>query len=352
MRFIGNKDRLIDRIYETLDAHKVSGETFYDFFAGTATVGRYFKEKGYNVCSSDIMYFSYCLQRAYIQNNDRPTFEKLFRYLKLTDNNQSAFEVIIAYLNDIKPAKGFIYQHYSPQGSSQLASPRMYFSNENAKKIDAIRQTIEHFNEENLLTEDEYFVLIACLVESVGFYSNIAGVYAAYHKKWDPRAVKPFTLRAIVLSTNYSHAGKAYNLDSMDMLDSIDVDILYLDPPYNARQYAPNYHILETIAKYDNPDIKGMTGMRDYKEQKSTFCNAKTAISDLDKIAKTAKFKYLLLSYNNECIMLTEDILRTLGNYGKTDLVEYDYRRFKSNNNGEGKTQKHIKEQLYILKKS
>ena len=72
----------------------------------------------------------------------------------------------------------------------------------------------------------------------------------------------------------------------MELIDNIDVDILYLDPPYNHRQYAPNYHLLETIALYDNPKIKGITGMRDYKNQKSEFCNKDTALQALEKIAK------------------------------------------------------------------
>jgi adenine-specific DNA-methyltransferase len=82
---------------------------------------------------------------------------------------------------------------------------------------------------------------------------------------------------------------EVYNTDSMQLIDNIDTDILYLDPPYNKRQYAPNYHILETIAKYDNPVIKGITGMRDYSEQKSLFCNKDTALQSLDKIANTVK---------------------------------------------------------------
>jgi len=136
-----------------------------------------------------------------------------------------------------------------------------------------------------------------------------------------------------------------------DDLDKIDVDILYMDPPYNERQYAPNYHILETVAKYDNPEISGVTGIRDYKTQKSRFCNSKTALEDLDTVAKIAKFKYLVLSYNSEGIMPQEKIIETLEKYGKVSLEQFEYARFKSNNNGLAKSRKTVFEQLYILEK-
>lgn len=127
--------------------------------------------------------------------------------------------------------------------------------------------------------------------------------------------------------------------------------LLYLDPPYNERQYAPNYHLLETIAKYDNPKIHGITGMRDYSGQKSSFCNKDSALRELDKVAKHAKYSYLLLSYNTEGIMRQQDIESILKQYGTLEIVEFEYLRFKSNNNGESKTKKHIQEQLYILKR-
>jgi adenine-specific DNA-methyltransferase len=136
------------------------------------------------------------------------------------------------------------------------------------------------------------------------------------------------------------------------LLDQIEADIFYLDPPYNQRQYAPNYHLLETIAKYDNPEIKGVTGLRaNYENQKSKFCNVTTALQELEKIAKLGKYKTLILSYNNEGIIPQNEILSMLSKYGKIELQEFDYLRFKSNNNGESKHKKHIKEQLYILQK-
>ena len=111
--------------------------------------------------------------------------------------------------------------------------------------------------------QNEYFVLLACLIETVPFYANISGVYAAFQKKWDPRAIKRLILRPIEIVIN-SKTNYSFNENSVNLINKIKADIFYLDPPYNQRQYAPNYHILETIAKYDNPEIKGVSGLRNY----------------------------------------------------------------------------------------
>ena len=225
----------------------------------------------------------------------------------------------------------------------------MYFNDENARKIDSIREMIEFFKIHNLINENEYFILLATLLESVSLFANVAGVYAAFCKKWDSRAIKPFRLKELEListkSENLSFCG-----DSFDFLQDLQaqgthIDILYLDPPYNHRQYAPNYHLLETIARYDNPSIKGIAGLRDYATQKSRFCNAKTALSELEKYIKLGNYTYFVLSYNSEGIMQKaqiEEILKPLNNM---KCVETAYPRFKSNAK---KAQRFIKEYVWI----
>jgi adenine-specific DNA-methyltransferase len=352
MRYIGNKENLLEKIYYVMQSKSIKGDSFFDFFSGTTSVGRFFKKLDYQIYSSDLMYFSYVLQRAYISNNRQLTFEKILKEInfKTTSLFLTPLQIVVEYLNQIEIVEGFICNNYTPSGTSELEIPRMYFSDQNGKIIDSIRQKIQFWKTENLLTENEYYVLLACLIETVPFYANISGVYAAFHKKWDPRAVKKLILRPIELIVN-NKENFAYNENSTELLKLIKADIFYLDPPYNQRQYAPNYHLLETIAKYDNPTIKGVSGLRNYQNQKSKFCNATTAIEELNIIAKEGKFKTLILSYNTEGIMKQENIISSLEKYGKVELVEFDYLRFKSNNNGESSTKKIIQEQLYILHK-
>ncbi len=352
MRFIGNKENLLDRIKFILDKNEISGESFFDFFSGTTSVAKYFKKLGYIVYSSDLLYFSYCLQRAYIQNNEPLYFKNLTRKINIEENLlfSDPYENIFSHLNSLPPIQGFIYHNYTPNGTKELPTPRMYFSDRNGAKIDAIRIEIENLKDASLITENEYYFLLAALIESVPFYANIAGVYAAFHKKWDPRALKNFEIKYISPIVSPKKCFSFYG-NSLNLIKDISVDILYLDPPYNERQYAPNYHILETIAKYDNPQIKGITGMRNYDSQKSDFCNASMALSKLDYIAKEAKYKFLVLSYNSEGIMSHDSIISTLGKYGKVTCDEIDYIRFKSNSNGLSKNKRYVQELVYILRK-
>lgn len=353
MRFIGNKEKLLDRIYQTVLSTGTKTGVFCDFFSGTSNVGRFFKEKGFKIISSDLLYFSYVLQKAYIENNGEPEFKKLLAKIGTTKNKlfPSRFDSVREYLNQLEGIDGFIYQNYTEEGTKDQKYQRKYFIAENGKKIDAIRTKIEEWKDKKLIKENEYFVLLATLVESVPFYANISGVYAAFLKNYDPRALKRFELKPISF---YPGTKKhiVYNQDSMKLVSKLNTDILYLDPPYNERQYAPNYHLMETIARYDSPQIRGVTGMRNYDDQKSDFCNKNNALKALDEIAKTAKYKYLILSYNSEGIMPEESIMNTLKKYGEVVLQNGDYLRFKSNNNGDSKHKKIIQEQLYVLHRS
>lgn len=352
MRFIGNKENLLDKIHKVTVGLGTDKGSFCDFFSGTSNVGRFFKEKGFSILSSDLLYFSYVLQKAYIENNEDVTFKKLLTEIRPLISNETLFssplEVVLNYLNWIKPVEGFIYRNYTLEGTADAEHQRMYFTGINGMKIDAIRQQIENWYDHNLIKENEYFILIASLIESVPFYANISGVYAAFLKKYDPRAIKDLKVRPIKLYTGKTEHS-VFNKNSMDLIPEIDVDILYLDPPYNARQYAPNYHLLETIARYDEPKIKGVTGMRDYTEQKSDFCNPEKALVALDKIASGSKYGHLLLSYNSEGIMPQKEILKVLNKYGDVNINEIDYPRFRSHSNGDSATKHRVLEQIYTL---
>jgi adenine-specific DNA-methyltransferase len=351
MRFIGKKDKLLDKIYQVVKSTKIKDGVFCDFFAGTASVGNFFKQKGFKIISSDLLFFSYVLQEAYIKNNTQPKFTKLLKNIGYDKENKlflTPLEKVIKHLNNLAGKKGFIYRNYTEEETKELSVPRKYFTPKNGMKIDAIRSQIEKWKKDKKITNREYFILLACLIESVPFYANISGVYAAFLKEYDPRALKDFKLRPIKINkSNKKHT--VYNKNSMDLIKKLDVDILYIDPPYNNRQYASNYHLLETIAKYDNPVIKGVSGVRNYDNQKSEFCNEISALTSLDKIAELAKYKYLILSYNSEGIMSQKKIINTLKKYGDVELKEVDYRRFRSNSNGEAKHKKNIKEQIYLL---
>ena len=323
MRFIGSKALLLKEIEKVISSNVNKGEIFCNIFSGTSIVGRYFK-KSYKVISNDLLYFSYVLQRASIGINESPRYEKIrnvigrdpFEYLENEDIATEDFE-----------QTPFIYENYSPNENSE----RRYFTNKNALRIDFIRQTIEVWRKSEFINEDEYFYLLAGLIESIPFVSNIAGTYGAFLKHWDKRAYKKLELVKLELYNN-NKKNICYNEDSNQLIKLISGDILYIDPPYNQRQYAPNYHILETVARYDFPEIKGKTGLRPYHDIKSKYCIKKEVLNSFDELINNANFKHIIVSYSTEGIMAIEDIEYTLKKYGKEStfkLYKIPYRRYK-----------------------
>lgn len=355
MRFIGCKKNLLGFIETSINKKDVKGKVFCDLFAGTSSVAKHFKKLGYKIIASDLLFFSYVLQKVYIEQNEYPKFNKLLKYLKITPSKETLFtddnenaKKIIEYLNNLTGVEGFIYKNYSPEGTKGKNYSRKYFTSDNSKKIDAIREKIEEWEKSNLITEQEHYFLLASLIEAVPFVANISGTYSAFLKEWDKRAFKKITLKVPEIITS-TQTHKVYHEDGVKVLEQVKgIDILYLDPPYNERQYAPNYHILETIAKWDNPKIKGLTGMRSYEKEKSDFCNPKSGVKTLSQIINKGNFKHLFLSYNDDGIMSEAEILKLLNKAGKTETHEQNYQRYKSNSNGQQKNG--VKEKIYYLK--
>ena len=331
MNYIGSKYKLSDFISSSVKSivgDDLSDKIFCDLFAGTGVVGRNFKKEVKKVISNDMEFYSYVLNKNYIENHE------------FLDN-----EIYIKELNETNGEEGFIFNEYSENGKAD----RLYFSEHNGKKIDAIRTKIEFWKTEKKISSALYYFLLASLLESADKVANTASVYGAFLKKIKKTAQKELILEPAIFEIN-SHSHEVYNEDSNLLIKKIEGDILYLDPPYNAREYGANYHLLNTIAKYDSFTPKGKTGLRDYS--KSAFCKKKEVEKSFDDLIKNANFKYIFLSYNNEGIMSSETIKKILSNYGKYDLLTTEYQRFradkKENRNHKASS---TTEYLHILEK-
>jgi len=326
MRYIGGKSQLLNNIEAVINENSSGSEViFCDIFSGTGSVARYFKPK-YEVHSNDILHFSYVIQKATIENNNKPQFKNLKR-MGIIDP--------IEYLETTeikKESDGFIAKNYAPNKKCQ----RMYMSKQNAERVDFIRNKIETWNEKKIINEKEYFYLLASLIEGVPFVSNITGTYGAYLKDWDRRALKTFEMARLNIIDN-GQKNHSYNLDANKLIRMIDGDILYIDPPYNSRQYAPNYHLLETISRYDNPKIKGITGMRPYDDVKSYFCIKNKVLEVFEDLIAKANFTNIIMSYSTEGLMTNEQIETILKRHGVKDSYKrYDipYNKYKSKIHG------------------
>lgn len=305
--------------------------TLCDIFAGTGVVGAHFKQKGYRIIANDIQYYGYVLNRHYIGNSKELTFYKLVDQIPHLKNIQiqDRKSTICEYLSNLKGVKGFIYNNYCLGGTKYQREPRQYFSDDNGSRCDAIRQKIEDWKKDGYVSEDEYFFLLASLIESVDKFANTASVYGAFLKKIKRSAQRSLTIKpADLIIDNLTH--RVFNKDANIIINRIKTDILYLDPPYNHRQYATNYHLLETIAKYDNPKIYGKTGLRDYEKQRSLYCSKIQVKKAFEDLIVKAKAKYIFLSYNNEGLMSLNDIKRIMSNRGNYGFFTKSYNRFKA----------------------
>lgn len=342
MRYIGNKTNLLNNINQVIKENCDGNEkVFCDLFSGTSSVARYFKNR-YKIISNDILYFSYVLQKATISNNEVPHFENLKNKLNIKN--------VLDYLEtaNIKGKKynKFIYNNYSPNNNCE----RMYLTAENAERIDYIRNTIEKWKKEKFINESEYFYLLAALIEGIPFVSNITGTYGAYLKNWDNRALKKFEMIRLNVINNYEE-NECYQEDANELIKKINGDILYIDPPYNSRQYLPNYHLIETIARYDNPEINGKTGIRTYTKEKSNYCVKSKVYEELDKLISNAKFKHIIMSYNQDGILKKDEIEQIFKKYGNEStykLYQIPYKQYQ--NKLTQKIEKHYEYIFYIKK--
>jgi adenine-specific DNA-methyltransferase len=327
MHYLGSKERLIPFIKTEIDKtiqDSLHVRTFCDLFAGSAVVGKSFCDS-YTMISNDMEYYSYIINSAY-----------------LLSGSLDAYQEQLERLNSLKGTKALIYRHYALGGGEF----RNYFSDENAKKIDAIRQEIQRWYLQKLIDKNRYHLLLATLLESVTYISNTASIYSAFLKTLKKTAQQPLKLTPLHVRPN-SKNHKVYNSDANTLIKEISGDILYLDPPYNLRQYGANYHILNTIAEYKEFSPKGKTGLRDYYS--SPYSRRKSAYKTLEELLKNAKFSYIFLSYSSEGIidnLEIENLMKTLGHYRQVSQQHKRYNSKKSRNNSDKTT-----EYLHILKK-
>ena len=343
MNYIGSKFSLIDflksSIAKTLEAN---GEkrapdqiVFADLMSGTGIVSSAFKQEGYSVIANDIQYYSYVITKHLIENGN--------------NLDESRCMQLIEELNSIEGIEGFIYKNYCFEGTEGQEFRRMYFTEYNAKKCDAIRIAIEEKYKAKIISENEYFFLLGSLINSMDKYANTASVYGAYLKKFKKSALKEMKLEPLPIIRGQGEY-KVFNEDISELIKQVSGDILYLDPPYNARQYCTNYHLLETTARYDDPVIHGKTGLREYATQKSDFCIKSKVEKSFAELIKNANFKYIFLSYNNEGLMSFKTIEKIMKKYGKYKVEMQEHKRFKADNAREAKADKTV-EYLHCLVK-
>lgn len=299
MRYLGSKAATADSILELVKPHVPSG-SFCDPFGGIGVVGARFKERGYRVTSGDILENAYNFQVARIARNRRPAFSQLRQ-------NRPARWMIEIELNNAVEYGGWFEREY--------AIRRNFFTPENARRIAGCRSLIRKWNRERLLSRSERSVLLASLVQSMDRVANTAGTYYAHLKSWYRKALRPFQFRLINPTPGVAGC-RAHLCSAEELVAKRRFDILYLDPPYNERNYGGYYHLPETIAKLGTPRISGAAGVPTLGLSRSQFNSPATALKALSSVIENASFKLLVFHYADDGLICREDIQQLMFQIG------------------------------------
>lgn len=363
--YIGNKRKLLPLIWEailkchskldwesrtrnnrgfSLDSRFRGNDTstplFVDFFSGSGVVSRLAKKNGFKIISNDWEPYSYFYNLAYIEQNKYPLFKAL-----------GGIEKTYKYLNNLEGIHGYISEYYCPwdDKNPDIKKERMFFTHKNGMKIDALREKIFEWEQRGKINLSEKSILLASFLYSVSYVSNTSGVFKGFHNGWGGktetalyRILSDIKLIPPILFDN-KEKNKVYQMDSQNLAEELNekINIAYLDPPYNQHPYGSNYHILNTIALWDKPEINKsilVNGKKVNKsairtdwrtERRSAYNYKNEATKSLEKLVKTINSDYILLSYSTDGNMNLKDILEIFADNGKLSMVSKPYKRYR-----------------------
>jgi adenine-specific DNA-methyltransferase len=303
---------------------------FADLFAGTGAVSHYFKDKVYKIVGNDAEYYSYVVNYARIKS----------RYSDKLKN-------IIMGLNSLQPTQGLVYTNFAVE--------RQFFTESNASKIDAMRQDIEKMKEDCQVDKDEYIFLLASLLVASDKVANTASVYGAYLKKFKSSALKDIQLKP--LHTDFTSTPsiplphEIFNEDTLKLIGGKTFDVVYIDPPYNHRQYSANYSFLNYLCLYDETiSVQGKGGIIP-NYFKSPFCRKADVLKSFDILIQNTNAQTIFVSYNNEGILSKQDLVETFTKYGDVQVHVQVYKKFVSQKADGKKSEKCVEEYLFQINK-
>ena len=336
--YLGNKRKLLPLIGRAMKQTGVASGLFVDFFAGSGVVARFAKRSGFQVIANDWEPYAQVLNHAAIACNAMPEFAAL-------GGVEAAFDA----LNGAEPVEGYVTAHLCPR-SDEHPDPdreRLFFTRANGRKIDAMRETIARWQTEGRLTEDERVVLLASLLYAVSYVSNTSGVFKGFHRGWGGatktalyRICSEITLRPPVLWDN-GQENRATQQDAQVLAETLwaegtEVDIAYLDPPYNQHPYGSNYHVLNTVALWDKPDtapyLDGFNKAairRDWRTARRSAYNHATALAAYRTLLQTTDAQHILTSYSTDGNIPLERLLQAAAERGKISCLTHSYKRYR-----------------------
>ncbi len=327
-RYLGNKNSILPFIDNIIKNEIGNFSSFCDIFAGTGVVGNYFNQKNKKIILNDLLYHNFVALNAFLNSDDF--------------NKDKILEIIDTFNNLSIKEDNYFSINFGDR----------YFSVDNAKKIGFIREEIRELFLENKINRKEKDILLTSLNYSIDKIANTVGHYDAYIKKEIKN--KSFKMEYLDIYIEKNINNEIYNRDANILIRDIECDILYLDPPYNSRQYSDAYHLLENLTLWQKPELFGVAKKFDRTKIKSEYCKV-NATKSFEDLIVNAKAKYILLSYNNmankgnsrsNARISDKDIFRILDLRGEVKLFEKEYKEF---NTGKKKRNDN-KERVFFVK--
>jgi len=290
---------LVPHIVRGVSAFPESGRVL-DLFSGTSRVARGLKQTGRYVIANDHLTYAAALARCYVQADADRWLDEATR--------------LIAELSEVAPAAGYF--------TKAFCEDARYFQPHNGARVDAIREEIAR---RALPSELEAIALVS-LMEAADRVDSTTGVQMAYLKQWATRAFNDLELRVPAI---LSGPGEALHLEAVDAASFVEADVAYIDPPYNQHSYMGNYHVWESLVRWDKPDTYGIANKRlQCKEYKSDFNSKRRIRQGLEAVFSAVRCKHLLVSFNNEGHVDREDMIALLSERGHVGVVAVDFKRY------------------------
>lgn len=314
-RYYGNKYKLINFIRDAVNEYiGATWKIFFDIFAGTGVVAHSFNKRGKKIIANDFLYHNFVALKCWLETKGY---------------NKKHIENVINHLNSLRGYRGYITKNFGNK----------FFTLENAKKLDAIREKIEYLYINKEINENEYYILLTSFFYAADKCANIITQYEAYLKQFNPDlfdknrrqvtyhgAMKPVMLRIPEIRSSENLNNVVYKYDANELIRKIktDIDILYIDPPYASRQYINNYHLLENIVTWQKPKVYGKARKMNCRNLKSLYSSKTTVLKVFSDLIKEAakKTKFIVMSYSNRGLMSNPIIENVLTKFaGKKPII-------------------------------
>jgi adenine-specific DNA-methyltransferase len=300
IKYIGSKRLLVDPIAGLIDLLPRT-RSVLELFSGTARVGRALKQRGYQVTANDHTSYAFKLAQCYVQADRARWHAEAAR--------------LLSELARLPGKPGYFTETFCMKSR--------YFQPKNGARIDAIRDAIAGMA---LHPELEAIALVA-LMEAADRVDSTVGLQMAYLKNWAPRARNDLELRVPELTLG---SGRALQRDALELAQQGEsYDVVYLDPPYNQHKYMNNYHVWETLVRWDEPEHYGIACKRiDCRSYESDFNSKRRIEQALRAVVTSLRARYLIVSFNNEGYLTEQELRDVLSARGEVQVVSLDYKRY------------------------